>query len=180
MTRKNKLAAFGLTLLLAGCAQTPPADENVTYTATLNPQHWRAEGKIALRYPECHHNRGCEDKGVNANMAWTHHNQDELLVITDPFGQERMRIDYRGGVINVREGTREEVMSKEELAKEVGLPVPLESIANWLITQRSDESFNADGWQVDVRDWQGAYYRSIRLRQKDYQMKLVVQKMTTI
>ena len=156
MTRKNKLAAFGLALLLAGCAQTPPADENVTYTATLNPQHWRAEGKIALRYPECHHNRGCEDKGVNANMAWTHHNQDELLVITDPFGQERMRIDYRGGVINVREGTREEVMSKEELAKEVGLPVPLESIANWLITQRSDESFNADGWQVDVRDWQGA------------------------
>jgi len=71
-------------------------------------------------------------------------------------------------------------MSKEELAKEVGLPVPLESIANWLITQRSDESFNADGWQVDVRDWQGAYYRSIRLKQKDYQMKLVVQKMTTI
>ena len=97
--------------------RNPPADENVTYTATLNPQHWRAEGKIALRYPECHHNRGCEDKGVNANMAWTHHNQDELLVITDPFGQERMRIDYRGGVINVREGAREEVMSKKSWRK---------------------------------------------------------------
>ena len=184
MTKKSNASykwASALGLLLAGCAQTPPPDttQPQVYVA-FNPQRWLAEGKIALRYPECSKVHGCKEKSVMATAAWTHQNKTEMLVLSDPMGQERMRITYANGVVNVREGSRERSFNREDMIREMGIPLPFESLAAWLTTKRADETFNAEGWHVELSDWQGTHYRSIRLRQKDYQTRLVVQNIYAI
>ena len=178
---KNTIRALALALLLAGCAQTPPtaATQPQGYVA-FNPQRWLAEGKIALRYPECSKVHGCKEKSVMATAAWTHQNKTEMLVLSDPMGQERMRITYGNGVVSVREGSQERSFNRADMIREMGMPLPFESLAAWLTTKRADETFDAEGWHVELGDWQGTHYRSIRLRQKDYQTRLVVQNMYAI
>ncbi|MDO4642953.1 MAG: outer membrane lipoprotein LolB [Cardiobacteriaceae bacterium] len=182
MRKQNKFILLFCALLLASCANNNMDNHNEqnVVTSEFNPQRWLAEGKIALRYPYCRKNRACEEKAINAGIEWTHVKQSETLAIIDPLGQEQMRIHYDNGSIVVRENQKDKAMSREELNREVGVPLPLESLASWVTTPRQEESFEADGWKVELRDWQGAYYRSIRLKQKDYQMRLVVQKMFVI
>lgn len=175
----NLLRALCAALIVGGCASAvpplPEADSEapVAYVA-FNPAHFQADGKMAMRYPRCSKYRACEEEAVNAGLRWIHSGGREILSLYDPLGQEAMAIDYHNGVATVRENGKTRQVTREEMVADFGLPVPFEAMAGWLTTQRREGEFEEQGWKVRLADWKGHYYRSMRVDQAPYHMRVIV------
>lgn len=183
--RFSKSLALLAALTLAGCASAPPAadtadkDAPVVYVA-FDPDHFQADGKMAMRYPRCNKYRGCVDEAVNVGMRWIHSGGREILSLYDPLGQEAMAIDYHSGQATVRENGKVRQLTRDEMVADFGLPVPFEAMAGWVTTQRDNTSFEEQGWKVRLADWKGHYYRSMRVDQAPYHMRVIIDEMYPI
>ena len=178
---KSLLLALVATLAFAGCTgapQRPQADPDapVVYVA-FNPAQFEADGKMAMRYPRCPQYRACEEEAVNVGLRWIHNGQREILSLYDPMGQEAMAIDYHNGTATVREKGKTRRLTREEMIADFGLPVPFEAMAGWITTQRDTPEFEEQGWKVRLTDWQGHYYRSMRVDQAPYHMRVIIDAM---
>lgn len=172
------LLVLAAALTVAGCASTPSRPEagpgtEVVYVQ-FDPDHFQADGKMAMRYPRCNKHRGCEDEAVNVGLRWMHSGGREILSLYDPLGQEAMAIDYHNNVAIVREKGKVRQVTREEMVADFGLPVPFEAMAGWITTERADTEFSEQGWKVRLADWKGHYYRSMRVDQAPYHMRVII------
>lgn len=176
MNNKRKIVfKLGAVLLLGGCAHRDFVPESNTHT--FNPKHWYADAKLALRYPMCRPKVGCEEKGISAGLTWNHLPQNEKITLFDPLGQENLQIHYIKGRIYLREHLRQREITPAALAKEIGIPLPLDALAGWISHKTDTPEFSADGWKITLADWNGNYYRKITLLQKEYYLRLIIKKM---
>lgn len=171
-------AGLAAALLLAACTGSPPPvqtdpDAPVVYVE-FDPNHFQADGKMAMRYPRCNQHRGCEDEAVNVGMRWIHSGGREILSLYDPMGKEAMAVDYNGGTATVRENGKTRQLTRDQMVADFGLPVPFESMAGWVTTKRDVEEFSEEGWKVRLADWKGHYYRSMRVDQAPYHMRVII------
>lgn len=173
----KQIITIGMSIILflvSGCADHTFVPVSQTYS--FNPQHWYAEGKVALRYPMCRPKVGCEEKGIIAGLTWNHKQQDEKITLFDPLGQENLQINYLNGKIYLRENLRQREITPATLTREIGIPLPLDSLADWISKKTDTPDFSADGWKITLSDWTGYYYRKMTLIQKDYYLRLNIKK----
>lgn len=178
--RSNKtLLALAAALLITGCTAVPsrPKAEpgaEVVYVA-FDPNHFQADGKMAMRYPRCSKYRACEEEAVNVGLRWVHSDTREILSLYDPLGQEAMAIDYHNNLATVRENGKVRQLTRDDMIADFGLPVPFEAMAGWITTERPDTEFSEQGWKVRLADWKGHYYRSMRVDQPPYHMRVIIE-----
>lgn len=171
MNKKN-LCYIGLTLaLLQGCVSN---QHNTTLTPQSAINHFAADGKIALRFPRCDEYRGCKEEAFSATLHWLHKENLDELSLYDPTGQEALKISYQNQhiLLEDKQGTRS--LSPAQLTQELGVPLPIEKLQHWLLTQRDNATFNEEGWQIELEQWQGQYYRRLTLRQDAYYLRILV------
>ena len=94
-------------------------------------------------------------------------------------GKEHLGLTYQpGGLVEMREANKApRQMTLPELSAYLTIPLPLDKLPQLLVDQRNEEKFEFDGWQVENTEWQGYFYRSVKLRQKDYFIKIIVNEM---
>lgn len=173
-------AALALTACTHVPERTPVDPDAPVVYVEFNPAAFQADGKMAMRYPRCSQYRACQDEAVNVGLRWIHSGSREILALYDPMGQEAMAIDYNGGAATVREKGKTRYLTRDEMVADFGLPVPFESMAGWITTQRDVTDFEEQGWKVRLTDWKGHYYRSMRVDQAPYHMRVIIEDMYPI
>lgn len=185
---KKLLFISALALVLGACApkQKPAATgeaaggEVGAVVSTFDKTNWTAMGKIALAYPSCGQGTECSRRSMSGTLRWEHRPGSELIQVFDPMGKEHLGLTYQpGGLVEMREANKApRQMTLPELSAYLTIPLPLDQLPQLLVEQRNEEKFEFDGWQVENSEWQGHFYRSVKLRQKDYFIKIIVNEMT--
>lgn len=158
--------------VLQGCSS---GFEEKTFTqSAFKIGNFAADGKVALRFPRCDEYRGCKEEAFSANLHWLHKAPIDELSLYDPTGQEALKITYQEQSIRLHDRSGEREISHAQLAQELGLPIPVEKLREWLFAPQDKAKFTADGWQIEVDQWQGQYYRRLTMRQKDYYLRILV------
>lgn len=182
---KKLLFISALALLLTACApkQKPVVSggepSTVTTAGAFDKTNWTAMGKIALAYPSCGQGTECSRRSMSGTLRWEHKPGSELIQVFDPMGKEHLGLTYQpGGLVEMREANKApRQMTLPELSAYLTIPLPLDKLPQLLVDQRNEEKFEFDGWQVENTEWQGYFYRSVKLRQKDYFIKIIVNEM---
>lgn len=178
---KKIFALTLLTLALGACAPKTNTLSPVGVAATaFDKNNWVAQGKIGMAYPSCNNAVGeCSRKSMNGNLRWEHRPDHDLIQVFDPLGKEHLGMTYQtNGMVEIREPNKApQTMTLQQLSAYLTIPLPLDKLPQLLVDQRNEEKFEFNGWKVENTDWQGHYYRAVRLRQNDYFIKIVVNEM---
>lgn len=174
LTKARYSLGLALPLLISACTSLPPQS-----SAPFDPNAFLAQGKIALRYPHCPPRRSCEEKGLSASFDWQHQNGDSLTLY-DPLGQVQLIIERHDQQITLTENGQRRTINTDQLAAEIGIALDFHSLHSLIFTQQPSPTFEQNGWQVSVKDWQGQHYRNLRLRQNDHQLRLLIYRIETL
>lgn len=179
----------GLFLLFfQGCAQQnvkPVENYGLVHPKALySLEHWVAEGRVAVRSPK---------ESFSASLLWTHQQDvedvEDVLELTGPFGQGRVRITVRKEIVIVDEGNRQQKYYQpvEKVFKSFfSVNVPVDSLRYWLLGvpspglsyELNNKGFLQAGWQVEYSLLQkaGSFYlpKKMRLNHQQVKIKIIV------
>lgn len=168
------LIASALTLLLAAC--TTPSQTN---SPPIQTNRFTAEGKIALRYPECDQYRGCKQQAVSATIHWTHTPNTDTLELFDPTGQQALKLAYHGEQVTITNNKGDRTLTTAELEQQLGMNIPIKNITTWLFTPQPTAPFTEAGWKIAPQNWQNNHYQRLTLTRKDYYIRLILNNITS-
>lgn len=157
------------TLFLSACTTAiQPTPEH------FSKDHFLAQGRIALRYPVCSPYHGCEQQAINASIDWQHQPKQDQITFYNPLGQQELSLNRHHESIEIQENGDTRQLSQAQLAQELGLPIPFDTLSHLPFEQRPQTTFEQNGWQIRLKNWQGYYYQNIRLQQDDYYINLIL------
>lgn len=170
--RKYCFIGVLLTAFLQGCGTA--GGKAPLSGAAANIGNFAADGKVALRYPRCDEYRGCKEEAFSAGLHWLHRSDADELSLYDPTGQEVLKLSYQGETVLLRDRQGERRIDRAQLAQELGVPIPVERLRDWLLLPRGEGRLEEAGWRVETEQWQGQYYRRLTLRQGDYYLRILL------
>ena len=160
-----------VALLLAACAESPPLS---AVPLTLGPplQRLAAEGRISLRQG---------DRRDHLRFRWEHTPGSDVVLLMSPLGQGMAELarDSTGARLTQPNQPVIAADTLPQLAQRVvGVPLPLEAMADWLRGARPALNGEVDGWRVIISETsafrQGRLLRVMEASREDVEFKLIV------
>jgi outer membrane lipoprotein LolB len=157
--------------LLSACAEFPsPSDAQLGLGPPL--PSFTAEGRISLRRDE---------QRDHVRFRWEHSPQRDVVLLMSPLGQGLAELTRDAAGARLLR-PHQPVVAAESLAqlvqRVVGIPLPLEALADWLRGSRPALSGTADGWQVAILDTSvfrlSRVVRVLQARRESEELKLIV------
>jgi len=160
-----------LSLLLTGCASVPPATQSVVRPDEAEQKPFVLNGRIAVKH---------DGERSSANIRWTHHAEDEDILLMTPLGQTVARI--HSNLQEVVLDTANEhytAHDTEELTQQVlGWHLPLAGLRYWVLALPAPESkadigkdangqvsiMQQDGWKISYTRYASQTPESLPLR----------------
>lgn len=138
------LACLAATLL-AACAGVPERPDG---GQSLGPpvQRFVAEGRIALRQGE---------RRDHLRFRWEHTPGSDVVLLMSPLGQGLAELTRDNSGVRLAQPQQPAIAadSLRQLAQKVfSVPLPLESVADWLRGARPELAGEVDGWRVAVTE----------------------------
>ena len=132
-------------MLLAACAEM---SERSGAGQPLGPavQRFVAEGRIALRQGE---------RRDHLRFRWEHAPGSDVLLLMSPLGQgvAELTRDISGARLVQPQQPVIAADSLRQLSQQVfSLPLPLETVADWLRGARPELAGEVDGWRVEITE----------------------------
>jgi len=159
------------TLLLVGCASAPPAPQPVARPAGAEQRPFVLNGRISIKH---------DDDRSSANIRWTHHAEDDDILLLAPFGQTVAHIHSNGqGVVLDTADRHFTAQDTEELTQQVlGWHLPLTGLRYWVLALPAPESkadiehavngqvsmMQQDGWKISYTRYTAQAQDSLPLR----------------
>lgn len=158
-------------LLLVSCAdmQAP-----AVVTQALGPplQAYSAAGRISLRQG---------GRSDHLKFHWEHSRASDTVLLMSPLGQGLAELTRDSGGARLRQPNQPPIAadSLPQLARQVlGVPLPLEELAEWMRGARPFSSGQIDGWRVLISDTlpyrQRRLLRVLEASRGDIELKLIV------
>jgi outer membrane lipoprotein LolB len=143
-----------LPLLLAGCVNAPPAQQ-VARPFSAEQKSFVLSGRIAVKH---------DGERSSANLRWTHHADDDDILLLAPFGQTVAHIqsDVHKTVLDTAD-KHYSAQNTEELTEQVlGWHLPLAGLRYWVLALPAPDSqasiehetngqisyLQQDGWKI--------------------------------
>jgi outer membrane lipoprotein LolB len=160
-------------MLLAACAGVSERSDG---GQSLGPpvQRFVAEGRIALRQGE---------RRDHLRFRWEYTPASDVVLLMSPLGQGLAELtrDNSGARLVQAQQPAIAADSLRQLAQKVfSVPLPLESVADWLRGARSELAGEVDGWRVEITEssvppaGRSRLLRVLEARRGDVEFKLVV------
>jgi outer membrane lipoprotein LolB len=144
-------------LLLAGCAQTPPA-----VVAPPTPSRFDLEGRVSIK---------SEGQSFSGGIRWRHDPARDEILLTSPLGQGVAELRQEDGRVTLKsaDGRSHVAASGEALLDAVlGVRLPVDGMVHWLLAQprpgspyeveRNGEGrvarLTQDGWRLEYGRYQ--------------------------
>jgi outer membrane lipoprotein LolB len=161
-------AAFGLALLMSGCAMLsparpdagPPLERHYSETITLG-------GRLSVRYTQNN-----QEQAVHGSFTWDQRSKHIAVSLLSPLGQTLATIDIGPDMAVLTQSgkpplaaTDVDILTEQAL----GWPLPIAGLRNWLLgfgrdagghdftAQPSAEPLRlitSDGWNLSYGEWQ--------------------------
>jgi len=160
-----------LLLLLAGCASVPPATPSVTRPAGAEQMPFVLNGRIAVKH---------NGERSSANIRWTHHGEDDNILLMAPFGQTVARIHSDAQEVVLDTADKQYIaQDTEDLTQRVlGWHFPLAGLRYWVLALPAPESksdiehdangqisvIQQDGWKISYTRYAAPSPDSLPLR----------------
>jgi outer membrane lipoprotein LolB len=165
----RRYAAVLLLAVVAGCATRPPLPEpappavwEAHRQSLLSLQHWKVQGRVAIRD---------HDDGWNAEFDWQQAGDNFRIRLRGPFGQGGVELqgDPRGVVLRRQDQAPVYARNADELLfRETGWKLPVAGMHDWLrglpVAQLPAQtgwdaqgrlySLQQDGWSIDYGRYQ--------------------------
>ncbi len=159
-----------LALLLGGCVSAPPSQPTLR-PLSAEQKPFVLSGRIAVKH---------DGKRSSANLRWTHHAEDDDLLLLAPFGQTVARIhsDTHEVVLDTAD-KHYTAQNTEELTEQVlGWHLPLSGLCYWVLALPAPESkasiehdangqisiLQQDGWEIHYTRYAATTPDSLPLR----------------
>lgn len=159
------------SLLLAACAEFPPSSD---ISPSLGPplQRFSAEGRISLRQGE---------RRDHLRFRWEHVAEGDVVLLMSPLGQGLAELAHDASGARLKQPNQTVITADTlpQLAQRVlGVPLPLDAMADWLRGARPELSGEVEGWHVVISDTsafrQRRLLRVLEARREDVELKLIV------
>jgi len=162
-----------VAMALAACAEVPEGSDG---GRLLGPEVHRfvAEGRIALRQG---------DRRDHLRFRWEHKAGSDVLLLMSPLGQGMAELTRDATGARLAQPQRPVISadSLSQLAQKVfSLPLPLETVADWLRGVRPELVGEVDGWRVAITEssipaaGKSRLLRVIEAGRGDVEFKLIV------
>ena len=165
------LAWLVFVTVLAGCASLP-ADRDAGLRLGPPLQQFSADGRISLRQGE---------RSDHFQFDWQHAPDRDVVLFSTPLGQGLAELgrDSGGAWLKLPGQAEQRAADLPTLTQKLlGVPLPLEVLADWMGGSRAELQGDVDGWKVVVSE--SAPYRERRLprrievRRDDIELRIVI------
>lgn len=160
-----------ITLILAGCATTPPTPQPATRPAQVERASFALSGRIAVNH---------DGKRSSSGVRWAHRPAEDEILLLAPLGQTVARIHRDGrGVLLDTSDKHYTAEDTEELTQRVlGWHLPLQGLQYWVLALPAPESkasiehdangqvsvMRQDGWEIRYTRYAAQAQDSLPLR----------------
>ncbi len=165
------LAWMVVALVLAGCA-SQPGKQDVAERLGPPLERFAADGRISLRQGE---------RSDHLQFDWQHAPHREVVLFSTPLGQGLAELgrDTGGAWLKMPGQPEQRATDLPTLTQKLlGVPLPLEILAEWMGGSRAELQGEVDGWTIVVGE--STPYRERRLprrievRRDDIELRIVI------
>jgi outer membrane lipoprotein LolB len=157
-SREYLAGFFVLFLTLTGCSQSvlkTPEEAYWQMDSSISTMHvWSLNGRIAIATPE---------DSVSINISWIHKDSVDVIELSGPLGQGRVKLTVLGEHIVVDDGERVYQDDVDVVMRHyLKATVPVSALRYWVLAKvapkdgftRQERGFKQLGWLISYRQMQ--------------------------